>query len=176
MNYILSVLLLVFGMSSTMLFDFNSSSSMKNWKVVNDGVMGGLSKGSFVLNAEGHAEFKGRVSLDNNGGFTSIRYDFDKMNIDKKTMIKIRLKGDGKDYQFRIRANSRDYYSYITTFSTSGKWQDIEIKLADLYPSYRGRKLDLPNFSSSYMEGITFLIANKKAEDFKLVLDEISLN
>jgi len=34
-----------------------------------------------------------------------------------------------------------------------------------LYPSFRGRKLDLPNFSHDYIEEIVFLIGNKKPEN-----------
>tara|TARA_B100000787_G_scaffold164747_1_gene147815 strand:+ start:47 stop:319 length:273 start_codon:yes stop_codon:yes gene_type:complete len=89
--------------------------------------------------------------------------------------VVLKLKGDGKQYQFRVKTNSKDYYSYITTFSTSGKWQEIEIPLKDMYPGYRGRKLDQPNFSSDYIEEIMFLIGNKKEENFKLLLDNLEL-
>ena len=44
-----------------------------------------------------------------------------------------------------------------------------------MYPSFRGRKLNLPNFSEKAIEEITFLIGNKKAEKFALILDEIRL-
>jgi hypothetical protein len=44
-----------------------------------------------------------------------------------------------------------------------------------MYPSYRGRKLDLPNYPGKTMEEITFLIANKQEEHFKLEIDSISL-
>ena len=87
----------------------------------------------------------------------------------------IRLKGDGKEYQFRIKDKSSSYYSYITTFKTSGEWQTITIKLKDLYPSFRGRTLDLPNYSSNSFEEIVFLIGNKKKESFQLLLDKIEL-
>lgn len=171
----LGLLILLVSISTDMIFDFKTASNISNWQVVNDGVMGGVSKGSFTLNSEGHGVFKGNVSLDNYGGFTSVRYGFQKINLEKKTKIIMRLKGDGKNYQFRIKANTQDYYAYISTFSTTGKWQEIEIVLADLYPSFRGRKLDQPNFSNTYMEEITLLIANKKAEEFKLLIDEIYL-
>ena len=87
----------------------------------------------------------------------------------------ITLKGDGKDYQFRVKDKTSTSYSYITTFQTSGDWQTIEIKLSDLYPSFRGRKLDLSNFESDSFEEIVFLIGNKKQENFKLILDKIEL-
>lgn len=44
-----------------------------------------------------------------------------------------------------------------------------------MYPSFRGRKLAQPNFSSDHVEEIAFLIGNKKPESFKLMIDKIEL-
>tara|TARA_B110000902_G_scaffold235631_1_gene281098 strand:- start:2197 stop:2688 length:492 start_codon:yes stop_codon:yes gene_type:complete len=160
-------------MSSKIIFDFNKKSNLGNWIIVDDIVMGGQSSGSLKLNADGFGVFKGSISLDNNGGFSSVRYRFQKIAIDNYTEIVIKLKGDGKKYQFRIKSNSRDYYSYITPFLTSGEWQEVKIPLKEMYPSFRGRRLNQPNFSNDYIEEITFLVGNKKNENFKLLLDKI---
>lgn len=162
-------------MTSQIIFDFNKQTTIQDWKIVNDGVMGGVSSSSFELNSDGHAIFKGEISLENYGGFASIRYQFKKTALKKHTKVIIKLKGDGKKYQFRIKANARSYYSYISAFKTSGKWEEITLNLKDMYPSFRGRKLNLPNFSEKAIEEITFLIGNKKAEKFTLILDEIRL-
>ncbi|PQJ82475.1 CIA30 family protein [Polaribacter glomeratus] len=162
-------------MSSKIIFDFNKKSNLQNWVIVDDVVMGGESSGSFKLNEDGFGVFQGRISLDNNGGFSSLRYRFQKIAIDDNTQIVIKLKGDGKNYQFRIKSNSGDYYSYILPFSTSGEWQEIKIPLKEMYPSFRGRRLDQPNFSDDAIEEVTFLIGNKKNENFKLLLDTIEL-
>jgi NADH dehydrogenase [ubiquinone] 1 alpha subcomplex assembly factor 1 len=95
--------------------------------------------------------------------------------VSQKKQIIIRLKGDQKAYQFRIKDNSRNYYSYIFPFTTNGDWQNIYIPLNEFYPSFRGRKLDIPNFSETYVEEIVFLIGNKKAERFELLIDKIEL-
>ena len=87
----------------------------------------------------------------------------------------IRLKGDGKDYQFRVKPNAGNYFSYILPFSTSGEWEEVLIPLKDMYPSFRGRKLDQPNFHEDRIEELNFLIANKKNENFKLIIDKIEL-
>ena len=58
------------------IFDFNKNSSLKNWAIVDDVVMGGRSDGHFVMNEQGNAVFHGKVSLENNGGFSSVRHDF----------------------------------------------------------------------------------------------------
>ena len=169
------MLILLQGSESKMIFDFNENTDIKDWIVVNDVVMGGKSSSQFRLNNEGYGVFEGHVSLDNNGGFSSVRYPFEKTEVSKASKIKIRLKGDGKTYQFRIKDDRNNYYSYITTFSTSNEWQIIEISLEDMYPSYRGRRLSSPNFSHTIIEQIVFLIANKKDENFRLLIDKIEL-
>lgn len=162
-------------MISQTIFDFNKKANLKNWRIVDDVVMGGKSSGSIKLNTEGHGVYEGNISLDNNGGFSSLRYNFEKIQIKNATKIILKVKGDGKKYQFRIKSNSNEYYSYILPFSTTGEWEEIEIVLKDMYPSFRGRKLNQPNFSNDAIEEITFLFGNKTKEGFKLLIDKIEL-
>jgi len=46
--------------------------SVEPWRSVNDGVMGGLSAGRIVSMKE-HLRFEGKLSLENKGGFASVR-------------------------------------------------------------------------------------------------------
>jgi hypothetical protein len=119
--------------------------------------------------------FSGDVSLENNGGFSSVRYQFEKINTTKDSKVIIRLKGDGKEYQFRIKNNRNTYYSYVTNFKTTGDWENIIINLKDLYPSFRGQTINIPNFTGDSFEEIVFLIGNKKNESFALFLDRIDI-
>ena len=137
--------------------------------------MGGRSSGKFMINRDGHGEFSGFVSLENNGGFSSLRYRFDKSSVVDYKKVILRLKGDGKKYQFRIKASAYDRHSFIAHFKTDGSWQEIEITLRDMYPAFRGRRLTIPNFPGEQMEEIAFLISNKKEESFKLIIDSILL-
>lgn len=175
MKYLFFMLILFSSINPPIIFDFNKQSNIENWFIVNDVVMGGQSSSTIQLNEDGHGVFEGAISLENNGGFSSVRYRFEKIFVKEHTKIVLKLKGDGKKYQFRIKSNSGDYYSYITPFSTSGTWQEIEIPLKEMYPSFRGRKLKQPNFSDTEISEITFLIGNKKNEEFKLLLDKIEL-
>ena len=136
-------------MNEALLFDFNKNTNAKEWRIIDDTVMGGRSYGKFKMDADGNGVFFGDVSTANNGGFSSVRYQMNRKAISNYTKVAIRLKGDGKNYQFRIKDKYNNYYSYITTFKTTGEWQTIDIKLSDLYPSFRGRKLDLQNFNSN---------------------------
>ncbi len=175
MKYFICILILLQGMDTKIIFEFNKNKNIQDWEIVDDTVMGGISSSEIKLNADGFGVFKGKVSLANNGGFSSVRYQFEKLEVTAYTKINIRVKGDGKDYQFRVKDNSDNYYSYITTFSTLNEWQTVEIDLKDMYPSFRGRRIDAPNFSHKYIEEIVFLIANKKNENFEIIFDTITL-
>jgi len=157
------------------IFDSNKNSKIRDWKIINDVVMGGKSSGSFTLGTDGFGVFAGNISLENNGGFASIHYPLEKINVQEYTKCLLHIKGDGKKYQFRVKSNSDNNYSYIASFLTSGKWQEIKIPLKEMVPSYRGRKLDLPNFDADYITEIAFLIGNKTMENFKLMIDKIEL-
>lgn len=175
MKYLIFIMILSSSSPAHVIFDFNKKADVKDWITVNDSVMGGESLSSFHLNNDGYGVFAGDISLENNGGFSSVRYNLEKKNMKGFTIIKIRLKGDGKKYQFRIKANSVDNHAYVATFLTSGEWQEIQIPIKDMYPTFRGRVLEQPNFSNEYIEEVRFLIGNKKAEYFKLLVDKIEL-
>ncbi|MCP9201110.1 CIA30 family protein [Gramella sp. GC03-9] len=157
------------------IFDFNSETDLSRWKIVEDQVMGGVSTGKFYLNDEGHAVFTGSVSLENNGGFVSVDYDMPKTEIGEYKFVAIRLKGDGKNYQLRVKNDDQVYYSYNYEFRTSGEWEEVQIPLSKMSPTYRGRSLDKPDFNHSHLDQLTFLIGNKKNEDFRLLIDKIEL-
>lgn len=60
------------GENSVAEFDRKEADSL-GWRVVDDGVMGGLSKGKVQISKEGIMTFSGKLSLENNGGFSSLR-------------------------------------------------------------------------------------------------------
>ena len=161
--------------ATRVLVDFSSDDSFEAWQVEDDVVMGGVSAGEFTVNDEGYGVFSGEVSLENNGGFSSVQYYFDRMVVGEYTTACIRLKGDGKRYQFRVESGKRERHSYIYHFETSGDWETIEIPLKEMVPQWRGRKLNLPNFSGETINHIRFLIANGKAESFELMIEKVWL-
>jgi len=60
--------------STYTIFEFSKQSNISSWRVVDDVVMGGVSSGNFEINEEGNGLYTGKISLDNNGGFSSLRY------------------------------------------------------------------------------------------------------
>lgn len=162
-------------MKAQTIVDFKENPSTKNWSVVNDVVMGGRSSGTFDVTEEGYGKFYGKVSLENNGGFSSLRYVFNTLDVHPKNRIRIRLKGDGKTYQFRVKDKQRHGYSYNANFETTGDWQTVEFTLEELYPTFRGRKVDLPNFDQDTMEELRFLIGNNKPQTFELLVEYVAI-
>ncbi|QIA09886.1 CIA30 family protein [Draconibacterium halophilum] len=160
-------------MNTMVLYDFTKTATLDGWYTVNDDVMGGRSTCSFELNQQGNALFTGQVSLENNGGFSSVHYRFPSVEITGYQFLALRVKGDGKRYQVRIKDRAGDNYSYIAYFTTTGEWQDIKVPLKEMYPSFRGRKLDLPNFAEGEIEEFALLIGNKKEEAFSIEIDTI---
>lgn len=157
------------------IYSFTSQNTVGDWRIVNDGVMGGISKSSLLLTSSGHGKFAGHVSLANNGGFASIQLNKKIGLTTENKFVLIRVKGDGKQYEFRIKAKASQNASYVHPFSTTGEWQLIKLPLAEFYPQFFGRILNSPNFNFQTIEQLSFLIANKREEDFELLIDFIGV-
>ena len=171
------ILFLLMSMFQTpsLIFKFESGVSINGWRIVDDRVMGGRSQGNFEVNSEGLGVFEGYVTTENNGGFSSLRYNFDGLKTTGFTSVVLKLKGDGKPYQFRVKESDNQRHSYIYSFTTSGEVEEIIIPLKDFVPSFRGYTLDIPNFNADKIEEIAFLIGNKIKENFRLEIESISL-
>jgi len=156
-------------------FDFSEDSSLRNWKVIDDGVMGGRSQGSLRINFEGHGLFNGFISLENYGGFSSIRLSTKPIDVIGYDYISVRVFGDNKEYQLRIKSDYYDKHVYSKSFFAKNEWQEISIPLSKMKPQFRGRKLKMGNFNERSIVEIGILIGNKVEEDFTLFIDSISI-
>ena len=143
-------------------------------QVVNDKVMGGRSRAQVEPHPEG-IRFYGQVSLANNGGFASFRIPLQPKNISAFSAFSIRLKGDGKAYQFRVQEHQKQRHAYVTDIDTTGQLQDIKINFDRLEPRFRGDRLDLPHFNGQTLSRLGFIILPGKEVEFDLIFQEISL-
>jgi NADH dehydrogenase [ubiquinone] 1 alpha subcomplex assembly factor 1 len=177
MIYFLILLALSLSTKSNMekIYTFSSQKNIKEWRIVNDGVMGGVSKSSIALTDAGHGQFSGHVSLANNGGFASTQLNTALKLTEEMKFIVLRVKGDGKRYEFRLKGEISQSESYVHQFPTSGEWENIKLAISEFYPQFRGRKLNRPNFNFKNIEQLSFLIANGKEEDFELLIDWIGV-
>jgi len=88
MKYLLGIILIT-AMNMQIIFDFNKDSDIQSWKVVDDIVMGGKSLSSFKLSPDGYGLFEGQISLENNGGFSSVRYLFKKIKVNEGAALSL---------------------------------------------------------------------------------------
>lgn len=153
---------------------YNASLTQESWNIVDDVVMGGRSDGHFE-DTETFGHFYGKVSLENNGGFSSARWPIASLNVMEYKHIVLKVKGDGKRYQLRLKSSIRDPHAYIQYLTIPEDWVEIRLPLKDFYPSFRGRKLSMPNFPQKNLEELGVLIANKKAESFSIKIKKIWL-
>jgi NADH dehydrogenase [ubiquinone] 1 alpha subcomplex assembly factor 1 len=159
--------------ASTQLFAF--SKSEPSWTVVNDGVMGGVSSSRVVTKA-GVATFSGTVSLENNGGFASVRSNGPIQALpDDTTAFQLRVKGDGKTYQFTVDTYNGWHWAAITP--VKAKWSTVTIPYADLVPVTRfGEPTERARFDATQrVSRIGLLISNKRAETFTISLDWVGV-
>ena len=157
------------------IFCFTHGADLSPWEVQDDVVMGGRSQGALAINEAGNAVFTGTVSLENDGGFSSVQHAFEPIDVSGFRTIVLGLKGDGKTYQLRVDATPDARHSYACDFQSSGCWQTVEIPFADLFAIRHGDRLDLPNYPGQTLAQIQILIGNGKAESFRLEIDKIWL-
>ena len=157
------------------LLDTNGKTSKIKWNIVNDTVMGGRSSSRWSKNSSA-LSFEGFLSLENNGGFASVRHDLDNINLSNTDGIFIKVKGDGRKYQFRIRSQASRWANYSQEFKTKKDTvQSFFLPYKDFKPSWRGRSVrNVPTLTGKDVRGIGFLLGDKVQGKFKLDILNIS--
>ena len=157
------------------LLDTNGKTSKIKWNIVNDTVMGGRSSSRWSKNSSA-LSFEGFLSLENNGGFASVRHDLDNINLSSTDGIFIKVKGDGRKYQFRIRSQASRWANYSQEFKTKKDTvQSFFLPYKDFKPSWRGRSVrNVPTLTGKDVRGIGFLLGDKVQGKFKLEILNIS--
>lgn len=159
-----------------MILDFSRAEDTSSWQIVNDGVMGGISQSEIFFREGGGLIFRGTVSLENNGGFASSRRSATSYNLGGYAGLLLHVRGDGKDYQLRVRTDNRfDGISYRYRFKTQSETsQIIKAHFTDFEPVFRGRIIkDAAPLSAEKIQQIGFLIADNQAGQFSIEIDWI---
>jgi hypothetical protein len=160
-------------MSIALMATVNLNMQVDPWRSVNDGVMGGRSSGGMLQSDDG-LKFTGRLSLENNGGFASVRRLVEQ-DFSSATRVRFEVRGDGRDYQFRIRQSSGfDGVAWSAGFSTNDEWMSVEISLDEFIPVFRGRTVSQAGpVVPSEIQQIGFLLADKNPGRFELEIRRI---
>jgi len=152
--------------------DFSRPAAARGFRVINDGVMGGVSS-SQLSQSGGSLVFEGVVSLENNGGFASFRGP---VSIPPGTRsLRVTLRGDGQRYKLALKTEDNNAGpQYQAGFVAPRDWATLSFTPAEFSASFRGRTVDAPSMVFDQMHAIGVLIADKQAGPFRLEIRSIS--
>lgn len=182
-----SLVLLLTGLTAVMASDapamksnaaglpLNEPAEISQWLIVNDTVMGGQSSASIRAGNDGLV-FTGQLSLENNGGFASVRRVGAAISWERGAPVQITVLGDGRTYQFRLRTSQRrNDIAYAAGFSTTaGKTLTLHFSEDDFAAVWRGRQVsDAPPLQFSNVRQLGFMLADKQPGPFSLTVKQI---
>lgn len=156
------------------LLNFAAPEAAQSWQAVNDGVMGGVSSGRFRITDDRTLEFSGMLSLENNGGFASVRTKPTDLGIEAGDTIVVRVRGDGRAYVLNLYTRSRRMaFSYRAPLpTTKDEWTEVRVPLADFIPTAFGRRVQgMGPVEPDQINGLGFMLSDKKAGPFRLEVE-----
>jgi NADH dehydrogenase [ubiquinone] 1 alpha subcomplex assembly factor 1 len=162
----------------SILLNASMMTTENRWRIVNDDVMGGISSSIVFVTEDDKITFSGNVSLENNGGFASLRSQLKNYNFENFSGIEIKLKGDGKHYSISMKETTYfNGYFYTNLFETKKEeWIVAQIPFNQFKLYYFGKdtnsskKIPLDNIKE-----ISLLIGDKQEGEFKAEIDYIML-
>jgi monofunctional biosynthetic peptidoglycan transglycosylase len=160
------------------LFEFTGADAAQQWQTVNDGVMGGVSDGRFKITDKNTMEFFGTLSLENNGGFASVRTKAKKLGLKKGDIVVAKVRGDGREYMLNLYPDKpRVAYSYRATVQTKkDEWIEVKIPLEKFEATSFGRVVkDAGSVKPEEINALGFMLGDKKAGPFKMEIDWIKV-
>jgi hypothetical protein len=155
------------------LVDFTLSSG--RWENIDDVVMGGVSQSRLRI-AESMAIFEGVVSLENHGGFASVRTALPAGELAGYDGILLRVRGDGKHYGFRLRPSVvRGGFGYEARFTgLAAQWSDEKLPFQQFRPVFKGREApEYGPLDPGKVEVMGFIVSDKQAGPFRLEIKHI---
>lgn len=155
------------------LFDFARPEALENWVVINDMVMGGISRAKFQAGPETGARFSGVVSLENNGGFASVRSAPQHFDLSDAAGIRLRCRGDRKTYKMTLRLEkSFDGVSWQSRFElTTDDWEEVDLPFDTFRPTWHGKLVPhAPPFDPAQITTLGLLIGDAQEGPFRLEL------
>ncbi len=160
-----------FAQASPPLLDFSRSEVVQTFWLINDDVMGGVSR-SRIISTDGAMVFEGEVSLENKGGFASFRglVRFPA----KSAALLLTVRGDGQRYKLTLKLDdSTGTPQYQAAFVASPEWQTLRFEPADFAASFRGRAVSAPSVRLEDVRYFGLLISDRQSGAFKVELGGI---
>lgn len=152
------------------LFQFTSADSVSAWSAIDDRVMGGVSRSRMRFDAGGFAVFEGVMSMEQNGGFASVRARVAAPLALKVAAYVLDVRGDGKRYKLNLRVPGRfEAVSYQASFETKAEaWATVRIPVDTFEATFRGRKVQAPPLDATQVREVGLMIADRQDGAFAL--------
>jgi hypothetical protein len=155
---------------------FDTPASTQLWQAINDGVMGGVSVSRLRFDSAGYAVFEGVVSLENKGGFASVRASGLGLGCAGTVAYVLAVCGDGRTYKVNLRTDTGfDGVTYQAAFTPApGRWTQAVLPLGAFEPRVRGRLVhDAPALRPEAVKQLGLLISDRQAGAFRLMVKTI---
>ena len=158
------------------LFDFTGADAAREWQTVNDNVMGGVSEGRFRITDRKTLEFFGTLSLQNNGGFASVRTKAKKLGFEQGDTVVAKLRGDGRKYLLNLYLSKPQMaFSYRAAVQTKkDEWIEVNVPLDKFEATSFGWPVkDAGRLKPEEISVLGFMLSDKKAGPFRLEVESI---
>jgi hypothetical protein len=160
------------------LLDFDTPADVALFAPVDDVVMGGRSASRFVQAAPGIAAFEGVVSLENRGGFASVRSQAREWGTAGARSFVLRLLGDGRRYRFNVRTpGGPQAFRYEAPLDLpAGAWTEVEVPIGSLRARAFGQPVPLVGPPDpARIQRLGFMISDRQEGPFRLQVDWIAV-
>lgn len=161
--------------ASVVMFAFDTAAG-RPWRSIDDVVMGGSSRSEFRIEPD-TGVFVGDLSLDNEGGFASVRSPIGPWDLAACDGIELEVRGDGRRYKARLKNDGAlDGVNYQASFDTKrDTWMTLRLPWRDFLPVFRGWRVpDAPVLNLAHVATVGLLVADKQAGKFRLEVRRIA--
>lgn len=158
------------------IFEFDSHDEIDTFYPIDDRVMGGVSNSCLSIAEDSVASFHGTVSLENNGGFASVRAPLNCLDFADASTLKLQVKGDGKCYKLRLfNVATFDSVAFEQSFRPlMGIWHEVALPLESFRAVWRGRPVaNSHKFQTAQVCALGLMISEKQIGEFELLVDWI---
>ena len=154
---------------------FKNPDTLNDWVVVNDSVMGGISTSGFRQTENGTLLFQGQLSLENSGGFVSLRNRPRNLDLNNVAGFVVRARGDGRTYYLDLRERRQmTAGSFRAGFSTKdGEWIETYIPASDFVRQSFGRPYPNTPLKPQNISSLGFTLSDKNPGAFRIEIDYV---
>jgi NADH dehydrogenase [ubiquinone] 1 alpha subcomplex assembly factor 1 len=154
---------------------FDSSMPWNEWYSADDGLMGGVSQSRMVEESDRVGIFLGRVSLEQQGGFASVRSPEFRITRPNTHGLRLQVRGDGHIYTACLHTPGlQPGTSYRCRFQPPAyEWQTIDLPFDDFVLMRFGQRVGVMPVNPERIRSLSFMIADRQEGAFALEVGSI---